>query len=73
MYNKLSASDLRALRVERLAALEIEHYRHKLCLEETPGDKTILRKLEDFEERMAVHVAALNDETDDISEPPEER
>lgn len=68
-YNRLSAEDLRQLRMERLTALEADHFRLVLCLEEAPDDVGILAKLSGLEDRIAVHVGAFNGEHAEPKDP----
>lgn len=58
-YRTLPDDALRELRVQRVQALEADHYRVVLGLEEAPDDADAQARLVDIERRIAVHCDAL--------------
>lgn len=58
-FATLQNADMRALRQERLHALEVSLARVLLQMEEGPGDPTLGDQHDDLVARMAVHRACL--------------
>lgn len=60
-YTQLGPDALRQLRAERLTALQADHFRYSLLLEEEPDSDRISGVLRDLEERIELHASVLND------------
>lgn len=78
-YALIQSNDQAQLRRERLAALELDHYRNALVLEDAGSDEEARRAVQamgDIERRMAVHRTALGLDQDaqdaEIVESPSE-
>lgn len=70
MYSLIGQSEMERLRQERLASLELDHYRHTLLLREATNsrEQSALRtELADLERRMAIHQPPDGESQDDES------
>lgn len=70
-YVTVNKADLRALRVERLRLLELDHARCLLSLEENPQDAQSLRDIVDIERRIILHRDILMPQKDEDTEVPD--
>jgi hypothetical protein len=79
-YSTLSQQDLTNLRIERVRALEADHFQAVLILQENPEDTQAYRMRTDCERRIQLHLATLNgdkardgnEDKDDVTPPTEQ-
>lgn len=62
-YHTLTVTQLRQLRMDRLRALEADHARRMLELEEDPANAPVMEELAEIGRRIGLHVEVLSAES----------